>query len=505
VQRYARLTQALAMRMRAPVLSGVCMVVLAGCAVGPNFEKPSPPNVDRYTAQPATPTVATSGVDGGVAQRFDSGNDVAGDWWALFHSKQLNTLIEAALANNPDLKAAQAALTAAHENALAQRGAYWPQVNAELNATRYKQPGSLAPVPSNNALLYNLFTPQVSVSYVPDVFGLNRRTVESLQAQAQAARFQMIAAWNTLTSNVAVAAITDASLKAQIDATKKLIGIESQAVDLMRYRYSKGDASQIDVSAQEAQLAQTKATLPPLMQQRDQQQHLLAMLTGKFPAQSQISDFDLADLQLPSDLPLSLPSKLVQQRPDVRQAQANWHAASANVGIAVAQRFPQITLSADAGSTALAMSQVFKAGTGFWTLGADVLAPIFEGGKLKHQQRAAEAAARQAAEQYRSTVLTAFQNVADTLTALQHDAETLQAEAKAESDTRTTLDLSQRQLRDGYIDQLALLNAEQAYQQARIARLQAQAARYVDTAALFQALGGGWWNRKELAETNDEK
>ena len=483
-----------------------CALALTGCAVGPNFEKPAPPKVDRYTAQPIAPAVATPGISGGSEQRFDSGADIAGDWWTLFHSQQLNALIEAALANNPDLKAAQAALTAAHESALAQRGDYFPQVNAEFNATRYKQPpGSLAPVPSNNSFLYNLFTPQVSVSYVPDVFGLNRRTVESLQAQTQAARFQMIAAWNTLTSNVAVAAITEASLKAQIDATNELVDIESQAVELMRYRYSKGDASQLDVSAQEAQLAQTRASLPPLLQQRDQQQHLLAVLTGKFPAQSQISDFDLAGLQLPSDLPLSLPSKLVEQRPDVRQAQANWHAASANVGVAIAQRFPQITLSADAGSTALAIGQVFKTGTGFWTLGADVLAPIFEGGKLLHQQRAAEATARQAAEQYRSTVLTAFQNVADTLTALQHDAETLQAAAKAEDAARTTLDLSQRQLRDGYIDQLALLNAEQAYDQARIARVQAQASRYADTAALFQALGGGWWNRKELAETNNEK
>ncbi len=499
-------TQAIAMHAHARAcVSAACALILAGCAVGPDFEKPAPPDVDRYTAQPVTASAAAPDAIGGNAQRFDADKDIAGDWWTLFHSKQLNALIEAALANNPDLKAARAALVAAHENALAQRGAYWPQVDAEFNATRFKQPpASLAPVPSNNSFLYNLFTPQVSVSYVPDVFGLNRRTVESLQAQAESARFQMIAEWNTLISNVAVAAITDASLKAQIDATNELIGIESQAVHLMRYRYSKGDASQLDVSAQEAQLAQTKASLPPLLQQRDQQRHLLAVLTGKFPAQSQTPDFDLADLQLPPDLPLSLPSELVEQRPDVRQAQANWHAASANVGVAIAQRFPQITLSADAGSTALAIGQVFKTGTGFWTLGADVLAPIFEGGKLLHQQRAAEAAARQAAEQYRSTVLTAFQNVADTLTALQHDAEALQAAAKSESAARTTLDLSQRQLRDGYIDQLALLSAEQAFQQARIARVQAQAARYADTAALYQALGGGWWNRKELADDSHD-
>lgn len=498
-------TQTLARRVGARVCTVTCTLVLAGCAVGPDFRKPAPPETDRYTAQPLVTTVATADIVGGNPQRFDAGADIAGDWWTLFHSKQLNALIEAALADNPDLKAAQAALTAAHEAVLAQRGAYFPQVNAEFNATRYKQPTSLAPVPSNNALLYNLYTPQVSVSYAPDVFGLNRRTVESLRAQAQATRFQMIAAWNTLTSNVAVAAITDASLKAQIDATRELIRIETQSVELMRYRYQKGDASQLDVSAQETQLAQTQASLPSLIQQRDQQRHLLAVLTGKFPAQAAIADFDLTDMQLPADLPLSLPSKLVEQRPDVRQAQANWHAASAQVGVAIAQRFPDITLSADAGSTALEIGQVFKTGSSFWTLGADVLVPIFQGGRLLHQQRAAEAAYTQAAEQYRSTVLTAFQNVADTLTALQHDAETLQSAAEAERAAQTTLDLSRRQLRDGYIDQLALLSAEQAYSQARIALVQAQASRYADTAALFQALGGGWWHRAELAETDDDR
>ncbi|MBS0432319.1 MAG: efflux transporter outer membrane subunit [Proteobacteria bacterium] len=486
--------------LHAPALCGACALLLAGCAVGPDFEKPAPPKVSGYTAQPPSVTAATPDVAGGEAQRFETGADIAGDWWTLFHSKPLNALIEAALAHNPDLAAAQAALTEAHENTLAGRGAYFPQIDADASASRHHDPSAaLAPVPSNNAFLYNLYTPQVSVSYALDVFGLNRRTVESLRAQEQATRFQMVAAWNTLTSNVVVAAVTDAALEAQIDATRELVALESQAVDLMRYRFSRGDASRIDVSAQEAQLAQTQALLPPLIKQHEQQQHLLAVLTGKFPGDAPNEDFDLAGLQLPADLPLSLPSALVEQRPDVRQAQANWHAASAQVGVAVAERFPQITLSADAGSTALAIGQVFKAGTGFWSLAADIAAPIFEGGKLEHQQRAAEAAARVAAEQYRSTVLGAFQNVADTLTALQQDADALQAADKAERAARSTLDLSQRQLRDGYIDQLALLNAQQAWQQARVALVQAQADRYADTAALYQALGGGWWNRKELA------
>jgi len=497
--------RAIAKRIRAPLLAGACALALAGCVAGPDFPKPAPPKTDRYVAEPLS-TTPSADVAGGNAQKFDVGADIAGNWWTLFHSRQLNGLIEAALAHNPDLAAAQAALAAAHEATLAQRGEYWPQVQGEFSASREHDPSAaLAPVPSNNAFLYDLYTPQLGISYAPDVFGLNRRTVESLRAQTQAARFQMIAAWNTLTSNVAVAAITDASLKAQIDATHELIAIESRSVELMRYRYSKGGASQLDVSALETQLAQTQATLPPLVKQRDQQRHLLAVLTGEYPADAPARDFDLADLQLPSDLPVSLPSRLVEQRPDVRQAQANWHAASADVGVAIAERFPQITLSADAGSTALEIGQLFKTGTGFWTLGADVLAPIFEGGKLLHQERAAKAAARQAAEQYRGTVLAAFQDVADTLVALRQDANALQAAAKAESAARNALDLSQRQLRDGYIDQLVLADAQQAWQQARIALVQARTDRYADTAALFQALGGGWWNRKELAETNDEK
>ena len=260
--------QAIAKRIRASALFGACVLALAGCAAGPDFRKPAPPKTDRYIAEPLAKTTSAD-VAGGNPQHFDVGADIAGDWWTLFHSKRLNALIEAALAHNPDLAAAQAALAEAHENTLAQRGAYFPQVDAEVSASRHHDPSAaLAPVPSNNAFLYNLFTPQVSVSYVPDVFGLNRRTVESLRAQEQATRFQMIAAWNTLTSNVVVAAIEDASLGVQIDATREQIALESQSVDLVRYRLSKGDASQLDVSAQEAQLAQTQASLPPLLQQR---------------------------------------------------------------------------------------------------------------------------------------------------------------------------------------------------------------------------------------------
>ncbi len=487
------------------VLAALACLPAASCVVGPDFKTPAAPAVSGYTAAPLAATAATPNVAGGNAQRFTTGSDIPADWWKLFHSAALDALIAESLANNHDLKAAQAALAAARENVFAQRGAYFPHVTAGFSASREQDPpGALAPVPSNNAFLYNLFTPQVSVSYTPDVFGLNRRTVESAQAQEQSVRFQMIAADITLSSNVAATAIQVAALQAQVDATRQLIAINTKMLEILRYQTTRGYAGGLDLAAQQAQLAQTVATLPPLLKQLVQEQDLLAVLAGRFPSQAPADTFDLASLQLPADLPLSLPSALVAQRPDVLQAEANMHAASAQIGVAVANRLPNITLSANAGSTALAIGQVFMPGTGFWNIGAALAAPIFDGGTLLHQERGARAAYDQAAEQYRSTVLTAFQNVADTLTALEQDADGLKAAAAASDAAKVTLDLSQRQYKDGYAGYLALLSAEQAYQQARINLVQAQANRFADTAALFQALGGGWWHRTDLAGGTDE-
>jgi NodT family efflux transporter outer membrane factor (OMF) lipoprotein len=484
---------------------GACAAfLLAGCAVGPDFHKPDAPDAKAYDSGVLPAHTASAPVAGGEAQHLESGADIPGDWWTLFQSPALNALIERALKNNPDLAAARAALTVAHENTLAQRAAYFPSVDADFSSSRQKQPGSLAPVPNNNAFLYSLFTPQLSVSYAPDVFGLNRRTVETLQAQAQAARFQLIAAHIALAANVVNAAVGEAALRGQVGATEALVDIETQSVKILRYQFDKGYASRLDLAAQESQLAQTQASLPPLRKQLEQQRHLIAMLAGEFPARARAADFDLASWKLPQNLPLSLSSRLVEQRPDVRQAQANWHAASAQVGVAIASRLPQITLSANAGSTALQIADVFKSGTGFWSVGLDLAAPIFQGGKLLHAERAAKAALVQAAAQYRSTVLTAFQNVADTLTALDEDAQALQAAAAAAEAANVTLDLAQRQVQSGYANELSLLNAQQAWQQARIALIQAQANRYADTAALYLALGGGWWHDADLSGSNHE-
>jgi NodT family efflux transporter outer membrane factor (OMF) lipoprotein len=474
--------------------------LMIGCAVGPDFKPPAAPQVSGYTADALPATVTAAAVPGGEAQRFAQGRDIAADWWSLFHSERLNQLIEAALTNNHDLKAAQAALSVARENVLAQKGLYFPSATASFDATRQRQSGQIAPVLNSNTFLYNLFTPQVSVSYVPDVFGLNRRTVESLQAQAEGARFQMLATYTTLTANVVVAAIQAASLQVQVEATRQLIDTNANMVRILRYQLDRGYASRLDVAAQESQLAQIAATLPPLLKQLQQQGDLLAVLAGRFPSEAPAETFDLASLQLPQELPVSLPSELVAQRPDVLQAEANLHDASAKIGIATANRLPNFVLTANAGNSASAINQLFSSGTTFWGLGATATAPLFDGGNLLHQERAAKAVYAQAAEQYRSTVLTAFQNVADTLVALEQDGAALKSAVAATEAAQVTLDLAQRQVKDGYAGYLSLLSAEQAYQQARISQAQAQANRFADTAALFQALGGGWWHHGDSAK-----
>lgn len=476
-------------------------LALAGCAAGPDFKPPAAPAVNGYLAQSSITTAATTGVAGGTAQTFESGASVPADWWTLFHSRALDALVATALTNNHDLKAAEAALRVAHEDELAQRGSFFPSVSAGLNASRQRDPSAaLAPVPSNNAYLYSLFTPQLTISYAPGLFGANRRSRESLKAQEQAARFQMLAARTTLATNVVVTAVQESALREQVDATRKQLGLERKSLAILQLRFNKGDASKLDVAAQQSQLAQTEAALPALVKQLAAAQHALAVLAGAFPADFPAQHLELGDLSLPGKLPLSLPSQLVAQRPDVRMARANLHAASAAVGIAAAARLPQIDLTADVGSNALNISKVFTSGTGFWGLAASLTAPIFEAGQLKHQERAAKAAYVEAAEQYRGTVLAAFQNVADTLVAIDQDAKTLHAAAAAERAAKTTLDLSQLQLQHGYVGSFELLAAQQAYQQARIALVQAEANRFADTAALYQALGGGWWHDKNLAE-----
>lgn len=474
----------------------VAVALLAsGCAVGPDFTRPQPPDVSGYTPETLNTTTASADVAGGASQHLGAGQDIPGQWWQLFRSPSLDTLVRQALAANPDLQAAEASLRQARELALAQGGALYPQVDASASGARQKVSNvSTFPGMPN---IYNLFNASVSVSYAVDVFGGTRRAVEAAEAQAEFQRFQLEASYLSLTANVVGAAIQEASLRGQIAATREIIATEARQLEVVRHQLELGAASRSDVLAQQAALAQTEATLPVLEKALAQQRNLLTALAGRFPSQEIEEKFDLAGLSLPQDIPLSLPSQLVEQRPDMRAAEAQLHQAGAEVGVAIANQLPRFVVSADWGSAATSIDKLFTPGTGLWSLGLGVTQPIFHGGELLHQRRAAEAAADQAAALYRSTALTAFRNVADTLRALQSDAEALRAQLAAERSAADSLELAQRQYAAGAISYLTLLNAQRTYQQARISLVQAQAIRFADTAALFQALGGGWWNRTD--------
>jgi NodT family efflux transporter outer membrane factor (OMF) lipoprotein len=477
--------------------ASVLTLAVAGCAVGPDFMRPDPPRVEGYLEKSAA-APAHEYPAGDDAQRFVAGMDIPGQWWTLFHSQPLNELIDQAFKANPDLQAAQAALRSARETLHAGQGAALPGIDAGFQPTRQKiSAGTVSSSAANGAAIYNLHTAQVSVGYAPDLFGGVRRGIESLHAQSEFQRFQLEAAYLSLASNVANAAVQEASLRGQIAATREIIGIDKKLLEMLQRQHSLGESTMADIAIQEAALAQVQATLPALEKQLAQQRDMLAVLAGRFPGEEQAARFDLASLQLPRTLPLSLPSKLVSQRPDVRAAEENLHSASAQVGIATANRLPGITLSATLGSTAYEISQLFNAGTGFWMLAGGLAQPIFHGGSLLHQQRAAEAAYEQAAAQYRGTVLSAFREVADTLHAIQADSNAYNAALAAQRAAEKSLLIATRQLELGDISRMTLLLARQSCLQARLNVVQAQANRLGDTIALFQALGGGWWNRSD--------
>jgi NodT family efflux transporter outer membrane factor (OMF) lipoprotein len=470
---------------------GPAAAALLSACVGPNFHRPAAPTVDRYTIEPLPAATAAAPGVGGAAQRFLSQKDVPRNWWTLFGSDELDALVNDALRTNPEVASAQAALRQAMENTAAQRGSYFPTVQGSFDASRNRDAtGVVQPTLQSGTPLYNLFTPQVTISYVPDVFGANRRAVESLAAQAEASRFQLDATYLTLTANVVTTAVQEASLRAQIAGTERVIALERESLAVLRRELELGAIAEADVYAQDAALAQLEATLPPLNKQLHQARDQLAALTGRLPADFTPARFTLEQLSLPMDLPLGVPSQLVERRPDVRAAEAQLHAATAQVGVATANLLPQLTITGDVGSTASLFANLFKPGTGFWNLGAHASQTLFAGGTLVHRKRAADAALDQAAAQYRTAVLTAFQNVADALHALDSDADALSAASRAEDAAQKSLDVARHQLELGSVSYLALVNSEQAYQQAVVSLAQAQGNRYADTAALFQALGG---------------
>jgi NodT family efflux transporter outer membrane factor (OMF) lipoprotein len=486
----------------------VCLVVIAmasasalgGCAVGPDFQRPRAPEVVGYTPEPLTAATGSADTPGGEAQRFVRDLDIPGEWWTLFHSDALNQLVEQALQSNPDVGAAQAALRQAKENVYAREGALLPSVSAGLQAERERLAGASIGEPQFNPT-FSVVTASLNVSYVPDVFGGTRRQIESLAAQAEYQRFQLEATYLTLTSNLVVAAVQEASLRGQITATEQIIKIENDELDLVRQRFRVGVVSQAEVLLQEATLDQTRTTLPPLQKQLAQLRNQLTALTGRLPSQEVSETFNLDSLRLPQELPVSLPSRLVEQRPDVRGAEAQLHAASADVGVAIANQLPQFAITAALGTTASGLAAL--PGTGVWSIAGSAEQTLFDAGMLLHRKRAAVAALSQAAAQYRSTVIKAFQNVADALRALQADADDLIAQDAAERSALASLELARRQFHADTIDHLSVLIAERTWELAYINRVQAEGNRYADTAALFQALGGGWWHRTDANQSGD--
>ena len=474
---------------------GALMASLAACAVGPDFKRPSTPAAAGYGSAPTQGQIASAD---GNAQRFVAGMDIPSQWWTLFQSPKLNRLVEQALKGNPNVGAAQAALRQAHELYSAQWTSYFPTVQGNFNGDRSQFPTNTLTSPTvASSSTYTLYTAQLTLSYAPDLFGGTRRAVELAKAQVESTRFQLEATYLTLSSNVVVTAIQEASLRGQIAATTRLLELQRQLTDKVRHQRLLGTASDLDVLAQQSLEAQTAQTLPPLQKQLGQTRDALTALLGRLPSDEPEETFHLEELTLPTDLPVTLPSTLIEQRPDVRQAQENLHAASAAVGVALANLLPQFTINADVGSSALKLGQLFSPYTGFWDVGASLTQTLFDAGALLHKKRAADAALDQAAAQYRGAVILACQNVADTLRALQADADALRASAEAERAAKATFDLAQRQRALGTISVVAVLNAEQSYDQAEISLMQAQANRYSDTAGLFQSLGGGWWNRTE--------
>lgn len=476
-------------------LSLLC-IVLTGCTVGPDFVRPDVATNADYSREKFTTTAQADIGTGGAAQRLIAGMDIPGQWWTLFRSPALNALVEEALRANSDVSAAQAALRQANELVYADQASLFPSVSGNLSKTREKASGvttgtSVSPI-------LTVSSASLSVSYAPDVFGGTRRQIESATEQAEYERFQLEATYLTLTSNVVNTAISLASVRDQVAATEEIIRLQSDQLDLLHAQRRLGAIGDTDVLAQETALAQTRATLAPLHKLLAQTRNQLMAYLGRFPNQDQDERFNLAFLHLPQELPLSLPSAIVGQRPDVRSAQAQLHQASANIGVAVANQLPQFSITGSLGSTVASGTKLFSSGSGVWSLAGSIIQPIFDAGALEHRKRAAVAAYDESAARYRGTVVAAFQDVANALRALEADADALKQQVAAERSAHANLDLVQAQFRLGAVAYINLLTAQQTYQNIVLTRVKAQAARYSDTTALFQALGGGWWNRTDV-------
>jgi NodT family efflux transporter outer membrane factor (OMF) lipoprotein len=479
------------------IFRGLCTACLfvIGCSVGPDFVRPKAPPVVQYTHGPEPSETIVSE---GKAQRFKPGAQIAADWWRLFNSSKLDTVIKEAVANNASLQAAQASLRQSQDLLRAGYGVFYPQVDAGFDATRQKLSQARFGGNAANSSIFNLYTLSGTVSYALDVFGGEHRTVEGLKAQVDFQRYTAEGTYLTLIGNTVNSVIARAAYFEEIKATEQIIDLLKEQVAITEAQVQAGTVPFSNVLSIQSQLAATEATLPLLRQKLNQTEHLLAILAGHTPAEWTPPRVDLADLALPDDLPLTLPSDLVRQRPDILAAEAQLHSASADIGVATAALYPSFTLTAAYGLENTSIGNLFKDSSGIWSLGGGILAPVFHGGSLRFRKEAAVDAYNQSLALYRQTVLSAFAQVADTLRALEHDAEALSAQSRALSAADEALTLIKANYQAGTVNYLQVLVADNLYYQSKIGCLQAQAQRLQDTVGLFVALGGGWWDAKVL-------
>ncbi len=481
--------------MALAALAGMWLLLLAGCSFEPPLHVPPAPKTSAYVAPPKMTKTAAAPALGaaGAAQRLAYGQAVAADWWVLFRSPSIDALVRRAVAHSPTLTAAEAVLEQAHQNLKAVQGVFLPQVTLNPLAERERQSGAAF---GGKTRTFTLYTGTVNVTYAADIFGLNRMVTRSLKAQEAEQRYGLQEAYLTLEGNTVATAIDIAALEARVHTTRRLIASQRRILKIVRQQYRLGAVTYLDVENQKSQLAATEATLPPLEQSLDAARHALAILLGTVPSQARLPQLELRQFHLPRTLPVSLPSTLVRQRPDIRSAEAQIAAANAQVGEAIAQMYPLVELSGDAGFENGRPADFFNASSLIWNLAASATVTLFDGGTLQAKKRAAQAALRAIAADYESTVLNAFQQVADALRAIQHDAQTLHYDQQAYAAAHAAYALAQRQYQAGAVAYVTLLNTEVQYETSRLALTVAQGQRYADTAALFTALGGGWWPKK---------
>jgi NodT family efflux transporter outer membrane factor (OMF) lipoprotein len=457
---------------------------LTGCTVGPDFKPPAPPTTTRYLPLNEGPSAVT-------------GTKVAGDWWQLFHSPQLDLLVKQAIDDSPTLDAAKARLTQAQEAIAATAGALYPQVGLgtsisrqKVSATEFGLGPNAFPLPPN----FNLLQVGPTVSYTIDLFGATRRGIEQQSALTEFQRDQLHAAYLTLTGNTVAEAIQNALFAAQLNAVAEILTIDRDNLDLVRKANRAGVVPDSDVVSAESQLAHDATLQPPLEQQLSVTRHALAVLAGQTPGDWSAPEIDLTKMKLPAQLPVSLPSEWVHQRPDIQASEAQLRAASAQIGIATARLYPAITLSGGLSAASLNGGTLFSTAGLVWNIAAGLTEPVFDGGLRRAEQRAAIAAFRAAAADYQQTVLESFGQVADILQALNHDSQMLTAQQRALDLASESVRLQRVSYSKGGTGLINLLDAQRQYQQTRLDYIKAQAQGYQDSSLLLVAMGGGWWD-----------